>query len=1144
MQRRPDYHRFDAYDRLRSKVAEAFCPRILVVPSEKAKLICNSNYLTPAEFFAPFAKNLDFSKETKYTSELYNQHEYNGERPPAFIPFYKNIKLLDVEEWQKWQPIQDKPTEAFESSFHESFKESLSRNSPNLAEISKLSLADITETPRRSLAVFGWDAACNLTVDYLRTLFLDYEWKNLHECHALMYVISSEENSYKDTIIDLERKFNDQISSAMGVSPIDKNIIRIIVVLIREGSDMSKNDVDNKFTDLKNTYPQSLTTSIKLTSDEKDKSADYGLWWNDQGFYVKRKIKHYDLGLDKVDSNLLELRRGQKLDKGTIEQLINSMRGIFVGKLSEKIRTQLLQQWKATIDQKKTVKRGFMSFFKKEEKALTDSQGYYRLTAVEKEVKKYGDMLLVFGMINEAKEEYAFLIDILGKKSTETTTAINEMLIYCTICISNPMNQGYPLEKMKNVNKMMLEHLARSINYPYRYSRLQMVMNILNHCYYDRGEEPPREAQRSILQGHFKFSLKHNQLMFDFLSPFLLQQYSRYMLLNQNKCIRTFFAFTVECCANYLKRTDLKLYSLAGYIICSKYYGTDDRTTWGIVNELVFYNLAVLTKDNNPDDELEINSFITALNNMNDSSFGPSEIVKKADKGLKLKLSQFKKSLADQTTDLLNQSDPLTMSLNNPALTETVRAFSSEWNQKANINVEAIAKDKLKMIKVKGHAVITPNEAPHPLQEIEDPDAIPEEPLMTSSLGMSGSYSMTQSNLQNSAFPAFAPGTALTSSDKSSTLNRHFETFESVLKAKFPQACIDSLKQSLEFSKISSVGDKMKALFRPREVAKGEMVRLEFKIKNHYWSRIEQDFETLQLNFQYIPDPITSFNFTQEHNLLCPSPNHFTYKIHGVGISKGEVKTLAVDVCFLASGAFKLKGFSMKMFGLVDFTHVIPFDPLNKYEIIKVNSVDSAIIKASIRGVKKNMYFGEVQKSTIDLHNLTSVAAEEVYLISSEPLYTGFGFKHLGSLGGDQHLNIDYFIRGINPKLSSLSLFVVYKSNGQWKYTSYFLDVMVHKSFSTKYHSEDLEDGRRLICIDVINAREQSHVDPEQLEICSLRLNSNTWKIVKDSQTIRRDSKMIMIYFKVEPRTDIVPETQYLSRKHREVSCFNQDFQM
>ena len=170
-----DHCRFGAYESMRLKIAEAFCPRILVIPSEKAKQICNSNFLTPAEFFSPFAKNLDLKELNKSTSDIYNQ-EYSGEKIPTFTPQYRNITLVDVEEWQPAQ----------ESAMQESFQESLNRNAPKIQEISGLSAFDITDRSERSLSTYGWDPALNLTVDYLRSLSLEHEWSNLNQCHALL----------------------------------------------------------------------------------------------------------------------------------------------------------------------------------------------------------------------------------------------------------------------------------------------------------------------------------------------------------------------------------------------------------------------------------------------------------------------------------------------------------------------------------------------------------------------------------------------------------------------------------------------------------------------------------------------------------------------------------------------------------------------------------------------------------------------------------------------------------------------------------------------------------------------------------------------------------------------------------------------
>jgi metal-responsive CopG/Arc/MetJ family transcriptional regulator len=1122
-----DHCRFGAYESMRLKIAEAFCPRILVIPSEKAKQICNSNFLTPAEFFSPFAKNLDLKELNKSTSDMYNQ-EYSGEKIPTFTPQYRNITLVDVEEWQPAQ----------ESAMQESFQESLNRNAPKIQEISGLSAFDITDRSERSLSTYGWDPALNLTVDYLRSLSLEHEWSNLNQCHALLYVISSDEKNLEQAVMAAEKKYNDTISKATGARPTDSHIIRIIVVLITDESGDNKSDVDPHFKSMNTVYSQALTTIVKL-NDSQDTASGQNNIWNDGAFYIKRTLKSYDLGVDKVDSNNPDLKRGRKIDKSNFEHIRNSMNGIFVTKLIDKFKTQLRNQWETVFNQKKSVKKGFMGLFRKEEKPYV-KDGYYFLTDLEKEVKKYADFLLSLGMINEAKQEYDYVVDNLAKKSAETTNALNEMIMYCNIAIPNLQRPGFPSEKMKYVNRNMLDHLARSINYPYRYSRLLMIMNLLNHCYYDAGEEPPREAQRAIYQGHFKFSVKHNVLMLDFLSPFLLQQYSRYSLLNSPKNIRTFFAQTVECSAIYIKRVNLKRYSLAGYLLCSKYYGGAEKSTWGVVNELVFYNLAVLTKEYISDDKLELESFIATLNNMENSPFGPSEIVKKADKAIRLKISDFKKIVedADQMSEFQTYDDPLsrgpTQSMN---LTESQMMFSSNIAPKNIVNLQTLAATSMKMLSFRGYAIITPNELTKTLVNEEDIDLIPDEvdsTAMPSSMSMTSSTSMQKKTYD---LPAFAPGTTAEKAEVNQSLAKHLEIFDNIVKAKFPQGCQDTLKPQIDLARVSSLGRKMNLTYRPREVTQGETVLYQFKVKNQFWSRIDQDFDNIKLNFWYMPEPLPNLlNFNDDSLVPSSSSDLFSYKVHNIAINKGETKTLQIEVKFLASGVFKLKSIDMMFLGIVPLTHMVPDVQFSKYSVIKVTQVSTGNLEVVAQGLKKELYFGEIQHASLNLSNRSTVDIEEVYLISTEPLYTGFGFKALGKIAANQTLPVDYYIRGINPKLNTLSLFVVYRTNNTWKYCSYSFDVLVNKSFVTRYHSEDLEDGKRMICVDLISGRDQSHVEAEDLEVGTLRLNSNTWSIVKNSQYILRDKSMMLIYFKVEERPKIVPETQYLTRKHREVS--------
>ena len=93
-------------------------------------------------------------------------------------------------------------------------------------------------------------------------------------------------------------------------------------------------------------------------------------------------------------------------------------------------------------------------------------------------------------------------------------------------------------------------------------------------------------------------------------------------------------------------------------------------------------------------------------------------------------------------------------------------------------------------------------------------------------------------------------------------------------------------------------------------------------------------------------------------------------------------------------------------------------------------------------------------------------------MISCEPLFTGFGFKDLGSIPAKGTKEVDLYVRGTSDKLSYLPLFFVYKSRDQWRYCMYNYSMQVKKSFNTRYYSEDLQNGTRQVTIDILNSKD------------------------------------------------------------------------
>ena len=479
---------FDAYKLLVDQITNTFCnPKVLVVASDLAKTLCHMNHLTPAEFFTPFGRDPKMKPESGYQIE--QKSEFQSETLPYFTVKYSKVEFIDIEEWQ---PLSKETLQA-------TFQNTLERNEPNIENILQIKNEDVESRPRRVLKVFGWDEACNFTSEYLKTMAKEYEWNNLNECQAILYVLSFEDQLDKK-IIELNQKYNKTFADATGENPLESKskIIRLFVVL-RSGEIDVVNNLDHEEADkrinqtIKNVYK---ADAIWININDRDqKNPNVQNYWKDEYFNSKRVIKSYEYDGTKVASNTKNLQRGHLIDMNSLNVTEGKLKVMFTSGLGAKLNSLAIKRWEMGFQYKKTVKKGFMglTMFKKEEKAYFTKEGKYIFTDVEKEVKRLADLLMVCGMIELAKEEYLYIIENLSKKNPETSNSINEMIMYCSLAIPNKERPGFPKEKMKHVNKNMQEYLLKSMsnsNNNFRYARLLVVMNLINHVYFDGNEAP------------------------------------------------------------------------------------------------------------------------------------------------------------------------------------------------------------------------------------------------------------------------------------------------------------------------------------------------------------------------------------------------------------------------------------------------------------------------------------------------------------------------------------------------------------------------------------------------------------------------------------------------------------------------------
>lgn len=648
----------------------------------------------------------------------------------------------------------------------------------------------------------------------------------------------------------------------------------------------------------------------------------------------------------------------------------------------------------------------------------------------------------------------------------------------------------------KKIDKKIGDLLFKSMGTPLRHARILLFLNMMNHLYYDKDEDPSKDNQKEILRGANRFNFKTNSVIQMGLSSILMQQYARYFLLNRVKHFRSFFALTIRVSALYLKKGEMEEYAKAGYIMASKYYNQKDLETWDQIAESVFYNLGVIYQKTPEETKLALQCFLKTL-----------KFYERTENGMNFPRASKKK-------------------------------INKEILKGEGINDEELCKtvvDSLKALEFSNYSVNTSDELPKTLNSTLNLDFnngdLPVEEDITSSIMSSNIWSK-----------ASGPK-ILRSHEHDSMLKTHYETICNVLKLKLSN--YDTIKAKFEFSTLNSVAEKIDNCRFFRDIAMGDTVVYTFNLKNQYYDKIQEELKTIKPRFYYL-ETIESTkryaDFTEEH--LIPDDKldqYVDFTIKSDKLPSGEEGSVEVIVTMLKPGLYRMASIEWSFFK-VNYTYKLPSHdvkpfPRSNYTTIRAWP-ETGILEASAMNLKQDMYFGEIHKSLLCFKNMGQGDIEEAYLISCEPLFTGFSFKSLlkEPLAPGAAIDFDLFLRATSEKITMIPLFFLYKTKGHWRFGMYHFEVCVRKSFATKYHCEDLRNGRRHISIDLISNKENQHVQPEDVEACVLKINSNTWSIVSGSHKVKKTSQMYFITFEMAPIENPNKDTYHLARINRE--CF------
>ena len=415
----------DIAENIIMKIQESFAPKFLVVANKEAKTLLHKNKLTPAEFLMPFCKKLKYSQKSQQNLNT----DSDAEAP--IEARYSSIRLVDLEEWVSLDsgdsgdplPILDELFGNFLKNIEPKTQElerKLDEDKDKIKEKEKDESKDKNKEKEvypyirtDLLNIYGWDQALELFGFYLSSIGKEYEFTNMNHCIGVIEIIHFNEKEKPDLVTaleTLESQERSRIIKALGGADFNHKTLRIIIVI---GENVSPNTIDTKKEAIKSTYKDSILSTIIIAyRDQKDAPNN---WTKDIQFPHKRKILSYEVNEEKTDSNTPGLERGENLNSETISQAKNAMLNVFGNELKFKLENTVRFLQKRASDMKKTVKKGFLGLFRKEEKIYTTNDGKYKLTDVEREVKLYADYLMYIGMYAEAFKEYDYILDNLGK---------------------------------------------------------------------------------------------------------------------------------------------------------------------------------------------------------------------------------------------------------------------------------------------------------------------------------------------------------------------------------------------------------------------------------------------------------------------------------------------------------------------------------------------------------------------------------------------------------------------------------------------------------------------------------------------------------------------------------------------------------
>lgn len=693
----------------------------------------------------------------------------------------------------------------------------------------------------------------------------------------------------------------------------------------------------------------------------------------------------------------------------------------------------------------------------------------------------------------------------------DTSHSISEIILYLQFLIPSSEKRGEPKDSLRKIEKYIKEQISLAYNkYPHRTGRLITLLNIVNLMNFAKNNEPARDTLDIIMKGATKFSREKQPPSLSILSPVFLQLYARYHLLAEsNKCYRMFFSATFMASFFFLKSGGLSEFAKAGYILASKFYQMKNPEGFNLMIQTVFYNLGAM-KEKNPSQLLEaIDCFIRALNNYE----FPSEIPNNSEKSLRSRKLMGAEPESVQKSGLEISVFP---QMNQTSTMDLLDIPISTGGDLGSVDpLSPISPSKPKLA------------TDFFIQKVKSS-------LKTLTFG--------QQSIETYQERSFDLETRAPSDVK--LIKAQIERISEVLEYKLDKKEFDSLSGRLKLAMQAGTEQQAMSCMRPREISIGEPVYYRLPVTNEYFRKVAAEIRSINLELEYLETwagtmgkvPVRSEHKLPEEQL----DQYVSFEINCPEVLPNQTAELEIVVRFKKLGFYNLKAITWKWFDCVEYRHELfayrIIGLINNYTVLKVVA-DSPHLESSAVGLKPKLQFGEVHKSLVALRICGDKPIDECYMISSEPLFTGFGFKSIGEIQPGQTLDLEFYLRGTQVGVHTIPIMFLYKTSGTLKYMITYFKVTVEATFASKSIVDDLQDGTRIITLDVLANPKDGAPKLDQLEICSVGLNSNHWEIVEGSHKIMRlgTPPSLLFLLQIRPVSHEDQDIALLKRKHREI---------